>query len=60
MSGDTPATATDDDRRRLALPLMEQALDLIDPVHCPGSALLDLAVVRIKEDLGYETLSAAE
>jgi hypothetical protein len=39
---------------------MEHALRIIDPVNCPGAAYLDLAIARIKEDLGEEHLVAAE
>jgi hypothetical protein len=44
----------------MALPLMVEALKIIDPVHCPGAALLDLAIARINEDLGLPYLTAAE
>lgn len=60
MTVDIPATPTDDDLRREALPLLEQALQMIDPVNCPGAAYLDLAIAHIKDDLGISDLAAAE
>jgi hypothetical protein len=52
MTIQLPIKSSDDDLRRSALPFMENALRLLDPVNCIGAALLDHAISHIRADLG--------